>query len=207
MKHLLPDWKYIPAFWLILISLASCHKQGEEKETYLTDSTLVAAYSHEILTTIASPFDSLEYDPGDFSLQIYRITYKTKLEDETPIVASGLIYLPSQPVAAKYPLVSFQHATAYSQEEAPSGGNLVSPAFSYPLLYVTHGYIVVCPDYIGYGESSQVSHPYEHRQTLARATADMLKAAREFLGAKEVWNNELFLSGYSAREDTQHWLL
>ena len=197
MKHLLPDWKYIPAFWLVLIGLASCHKPGEGKETYLADSTLVTAYSPEVLATIASPNDSMEYDPGDFSLRIYRITYKTKLDDKTPIIASGLIYLPSQPVAAKYPLISFQHATAYSQEEAPSGGNLVSPAFSYPLFYATHGYIVACPDYIGYGQSNQVSHPYEHRRTLARATADMLKAAREFLGAKTVWNNQLFLAGYS----------
>lgn len=197
MKHLLRIRHYILLSSFVLFGLSSCHKPGETREIFLGDSTLVAAYSADVLATITSPNDSLVYTPGDFSLRIYRITYRTRLADNTPITASGLIYLPSRPVPAKYPLLSFQHATAYSQEEAPSGGNLVAPAFSYPLYYATHGYIVACPDYIGYGESSQVSHPYEHRQSLARATVDMLKASREFLGAKAAWNNELFLSGYS----------
>ena len=71
-------------------------------------------------------------------------------------------------------------------------------AFSYPIYFATHGYIVACPDYIGYGASDQVPHDYEHRQTLAQATADMLLATQAFLTKKGIQTtNKTFLTGYS----------
>ncbi|WP_245318680.1 alpha/beta hydrolase family protein [Hymenobacter elongatus] len=60
------------------------------------------------------------------------------------------------------------------------------------------GYLVSAPDYIGYGASKAVPHPYEHAASLASASLDMLRAAREF-AAKEklVLNQKNFLLGYS----------
>ncbi|WP_227687043.1 lipase family protein [Spirosoma arboris] len=140
------------------------------------------------------------YQPADYQVSINRISYQTTLYDGTPITASGIVYLPSQLTETKkaYPLLSFQHPTAYSNAEAPSGTNFASPSFSYPLYFATHGYIVACPDYIGYGITDKIPHDYEYRQSLANATVDMLLATKEFLAQKSLtWAGKVFLAGYS----------
>lgn len=38
------------------------------------------------------------------------------------------------------------------------------------------------PDYLGYGASSNYPHPYEHRETLASTSFDMIMAVKENLG-------------------------
>ncbi len=184
---------------LSVLFLTSCHKEPVEKvEPFLSDSSLVSVYEPSALALIQSTNDSLEYRPADYTMEVYRLTYRTSLAGGTPILASGIVYLPRQPKAKNYPLLSFQHATAYSPAEAPTGSSLTAPSFSYPLYFATHGYIVVCPDYLGYGQSSQVSHPYEHRETLAKASVDMLLATKEFLEAKNrTTNGQVFLAGYS----------
>ena len=61
------------------------------------------------------------------------------------------------------------------------------------------GYLVVYPDYIGYGASKAIPHPYEVRTLTASASYDMLKAVEEFTKENNIdWNDrKLFLSGYS----------
>ena len=56
------------------------------------------------------------------------------------------------------------------------------------------------PDFPGYGVSAETEHPYEHRESLALATRDMIRAAREFflVERREALSEQLFLSGYSA---------
>jgi fermentation-respiration switch protein FrsA (DUF1100 family) len=60
------------------------------------------------------------------------------------------------------------------------------------------GYILAAPDYIGYGVSNTLPHPYEHAPSLASASLDLLRASREFLERENIdWNKQLFLAGYS----------
>jgi pimeloyl-ACP methyl ester carboxylesterase len=60
------------------------------------------------------------------------------------------------------------------------------------------GYILVIPDYIGYGESSEYIHPYVHKDTLASASLDMLRQAKITLAEQNILVNEqLFLAGFS----------
>jgi dipeptidyl aminopeptidase/acylaminoacyl peptidase len=60
------------------------------------------------------------------------------------------------------------------------------------------GYVVSAPDYIGYGESKALPHPYEHAASLASTSADMLRAAREFCRQQSIQvNQKNFLLGYS----------
>lgn len=164
---------------------------------FLSDTSLVAHYEPSTLAQIQSPNDSLVYQPKGMGLSIYRLNYRTQLPDGSTILASGLLYVPTQAGKA-YPLLSFQHATAYSEEQAPSGANLTTPSFSYALYFASQGYLLSCPDYIGYGKAHMYPHPYEHRQSLAQATLDMLRASKEFLATKtNLWNNQVFLAGYS----------
>ena len=65
-------------------------------------------------------------------------------------------------------------------------------------MFAAQGYIVVAPDYIGYGTSQHVPHTYEHRSGLATASLDMIRAARDFLAKNRInWNKRLLLTGYS----------
>lgn len=166
----------------------------------LLDSVRVASYSNATLTRLTTSHDSLVYTPANYELAVYRLTYRTTLRDGRAIAASGVVYIPRQLRATTkaYPLLSFQHPTAFSNAEAPSGYNFGVASFNYPLYFATHGYIVACPDYIGYGQSDQVAHPYEHGQTLAQATVDMLLATKTFLSQiHSPWTGQVFLAGYS----------
>lgn len=166
----------------------------------LNSASQLAFYTNAQLKGLASTHDSLMYQPADYQLTIYRLTYQTTLEDGTPVVASGVLYVPSQLTAAHkpYPLLSYQHPTAFSDADVPSGGEIGRAEFSYPLYFATHGYLVACPDYIGYGITDHLPHRYEHRQTLAQATVDMLLATQEFLAQQRIdYNRQVFLTGYS----------
>ena len=183
-----------------ILFFSACEPKSIATKPVLISSNQVVFYDNSILKRLASDDDSLIYTPADYQISINRISYQTTLSDGTPIIASGIVYLPSQLTHPKkiYPLLSYQHPTAYSEAEVPSGSNFSVPSFNYALYFATYGYIVACPDYIGYGATDKVPHDYEYRQTLAQATVDMLLATKEFLAKKEiVWTNKLFLTGYS----------
>ncbi|QJD81481.1 alpha/beta hydrolase [Spirosoma rhododendri] len=180
--------------------LAACQPGDVKPDPVLIHQSLVTTYTNKVLHSLESPNDSLVYTPGSFSLSIQRLTYQTTLEDGTPITASGIVYLPvSSGGAQLFPILGYQHPTAFSNAEVPSGYDYTQPDFSYPLYFATHGYIVACPDYVGYGDASSVAHPYENRASLAHATADMLRATNEWLQqqATPSWNGQVFLAGFS----------
>ena len=69
---------------------------------------------------------------------------------------------------------------------------------SAPVLPAFFGFIVVAPDYIGYGESKGVMHPYLNAKVTASSSIDLLRAGQTFLKNKNIMSNEqLFLGGYS----------
>lgn len=129
-------------------------------------------------------------------LQVYKLVYNTKNVDGQVIEASGALLVPA--VNTPLPLVSLQHGTITDDRAAPSHYNQNSESFSIGSVVAAGGYVVSVPDYIGYGESRSLPHPYEHAASLASASADMLRAAREFCEERQVQLNEkLFLTGYS----------
>ncbi len=42
------------------------------------------------------------------------------------------------------------------------------------------GYVVMLPDYIGYGSTKNMEHPYCAYNLIAGSVVDMMKAVREF---------------------------
>jgi hypothetical protein len=95
--------------------------------------------------------------------------------------------------------VSEQHGTIRQDSEAPSYFNPNTEAELVGTFLASSGYIVALPDYLGYGTSNTMPHPYIHKATLASASLDMIRASREFLSknASTLWNNKLFIAGYS----------
>lgn len=133
-----------------------------------------------------------------YNVKIYKVTYKTTFQGDT-IEASGVISVPSTiDKKGKYPMMSFQHGTIFQNSEAPS----VNPTESTNLLMslmASSGMIVLLPDYIGYGESSQYRHPYLHKQYTVNAVLDFIRAGKEFIASEKPagWDGSLFLAGYS----------
>lgn len=130
------------------------------------------------------------------TITVYKLVYKTKNTDGTDIQASGALIVPT--VAGTMAMISMQHGTIRSNDDAPSGNGQLSDTYSFGSLFASSGYIIALPDYIGYGESKSLPHTYEHRNGLATASLDMLRASREFLEKNKVnWDKRLFITGYS----------
>ncbi|MBD2753348.1 alpha/beta hydrolase family protein [Spirosoma validum] len=131
-----------------------------------------------------------------YSIKAYRLEYTTTNTDGKTIKASGALIVPT--VTTAVPMLSMQHGTITSDSDAPSNFQSSSEAYTYGSVFASQGYIIAAPDYIGYGASKDLPHPYEHRNGLATASLDMLRAAREFLSNQNInWDKRLFLAGYS----------
>jgi pimeloyl-ACP methyl ester carboxylesterase len=114
------------------------------------------------------------------------------------VTASGALLVPVG--APALPLLSYQHGTIRPDEEsrAPSYYSTSSEVYSAVSVLASTGYVVSAPDYIGYGASKNLPHPYEHGASLASASLHMLRAAREFCQQRQVaTNSKNFLLGYS----------
>lgn len=133
---------------------------------------------------------------GKYTVSSRKLVYKTVTPDGRLINASGMLAYPLKPAGALSSLLSFQHATIFKDEDAPSSNPNTNQAL---LLLAATGYITVMADYIGYAESgNEEAHTFVIADGLAAAVIDMLRATRQFLAANNIaTNGQLFLTGYS----------
>ncbi len=137
---------------------------------------------------------SLASLPAD-DVTLYKITYNTNYKAQQ-IIASGLVALPK--TSAAVGMISFQHGTIAAHSEAPSVASLGSTDMIIYAGLASPGFIAVVPDYIGFGSSSSVLHPYYVEEPTASAIVDMIKAAKELAREQSInFNGKLFLAGYS----------
>lgn len=172
-------------------------------DKYLVSSTLIGSYTKSSLSARADAFSGgnpivtgivvglLKYD-----IKAYKIVYKTKNTDGTEIQASGALIIPTTTDAV--PMISQQHGTIRTDVSAPSNYQSNSEAYSVASIFGSNGSILVCPDYIGYGVSKSLPHPYEHRESLAQTSLDMIRASVEFITKEKTnWSKKLMITGYS----------
>lgn len=162
----------------------------------LTKSTLIGTFSTDQLRGLFTGSNVILQSFIRYGVSVYRLEYTTKNTDGKAITASGAVIVPATTNAV--PLLSMQHATLSGESDAPSNFQSTSEIYTFGSLFGSQGYIIAAPDYIGYGASKDVPHTYEHRNGLATASLDMLRATRDFLGDKSIsWNKRLFIAGYS----------
>lgn len=178
----------------LTISLFGCHDAGPSKPTYqyYVSSTENATLSAAALKTLALFAGQSDVAPLiKYNVKSYKIIYETTYKGNK-INASGLILVPDG-VADAAPIISIQHGTAFLKSDAPtiSGSEGME-------LFAAAGYITLLPDYIGYGASSSIFHPYYDKEYSAGAVIDLIKAGKEFLNTQHVpFSDKLFLAGYS----------
>ncbi len=128
-------------------------------------------------------------------VSVYSVKYKTQFLAE-PVVASGLVCIPT--VEGEYPLLSFQNGTNTLHSEAPSV-NYNSPLLKLIESVASTGFLVAFPDYLGFGASKEMHHPYLHKQSTVQSVTDLLLAVEEMLPdlGEYTLNGDLYLMGYS----------
>lgn len=169
---------------------------GPAEQQYLVNAELVYTTTAEQLKALIQ-FSGIDVNPNEFlyDIEIYKATYKTSYNGNS-LNASGLIALPKTTAAVA--MLSFHHGTITNRADAPS--NFSSNDFntiSYAAM-ASVGFIGVIPDYLGFGTSSSILHPYYVEDVTASSILDMLKAGSELAAQKGVqFNGKLFLAGYS----------
>ena len=130
-----------------------------------------------------------------YAVTTWRITYTTLDGQGRPVTASGLMALPDKAPGRASPVVSYQHGTIFYDAEAPT--NAVTPDAP-PVVMASLGAIVLAADYVGYGASKGVQHPYLLSAPTAAAVEDLLTAGLVWRTQNGVrGNGQLFLVGYS----------
>jgi hypothetical protein len=172
---------------------------------YLVSSSSLGDFTKTDLQTRAGVLTNGTSDPIvvsfvnsllKYNIKVYKIIYKTKNTDGAEIEASGALIVPTTGDAL--PMISQQHGTIRTDAQAPSNYQANSEAYSIASVFGSSGYIIACPDYIGYGVSKSIIHPYEHRESLAQASLDMIRASTEFINKEKInWNKKLMITGYS----------
>jgi predicted esterase len=189
--------KFLRLFFFLLLPVFffACEKDDLEK-----DFVFQHVVNYEFLDSISTDDISARFGGSNlvsgfvnFDITAHKITYMTENFDGTEVEASGLVLIPIVKGSAK--LTSFQHSTlakdpnpAIDQENrAPSylPENNAEIHLS-AALFASNGYMISAPDYIGYGSTGDMFHPYEHAKTTATSSYDMLIAAREYAEFLEV---------------------
>jgi len=126
---------------------------------------------------------------------VYFIEYKTLYLGDT-VVASGMVGLPEIPGA--FTTVLFYNGTNTDHSAAPSENP--DGIFTETILGMSaYGLAVAYPDYLGFGSSSDMMHPYVHKESTVQSGKDMLLALEELvdLVADVGISGDLWISGYS----------
>ncbi|WP_190811315.1 alpha/beta fold hydrolase [Flagellimonas sp. S3867] len=193
----------------VLLSITSCSVEVDVDEVVTIGPKFEDLQSWELLATVSeNQIRNLvsQNEPGLTpiitsrqlkDIKVYKITYNTIDVDGNNIIVSGLVIIPKNSV--DLPLVSYQHGTLLTDDDAPSSYNTEKLATLFAMTLASANYAVIMPDYLGYGVSRNYPHPFQHRKTLGSTSYDMIRAVKEGLNFVDnlIINDKLFITGYS----------
>lgn len=174
---------------LIALLLISCMAFSQQ----LVSITPMSSYSLttvQAYTSIWSP-NSADLNP----VESYKVTYNTTDVHGNPTIASGAVYIPTLTNCEYAPILAYEHGTEFNRNSVPST-NFYKERGIY---FSTTGYITVMPDYLGLGDNPGI-HLYQHAETEATATLDLVRAVRQYLDTASNQlkdNGQFFITGYS----------
>lgn len=135
--------------------------------------------------TAGTLIDATAQDPGWRGVTNgFSVDYWTTRSNGAPVQVSGALIVPDGPAPeGGWPIMAYDHGT--SGLGPGCGGQSDTSRFSRPkedkLLqyFVSKGFAVVAPDFLGLGRFETGPHPYLELRSEATATIDLVKAARE----------------------------
>ena len=186
-------------FLLCIVVWSGCKKNdwpptSPSGSNYFVSATPIGTFSKSQLAAMAVKANFGAFAPlAIYDVDFYKLIYKVRFKG-SDIQASGLLAIPKK-ILGISSLISAQHGTLFNYDDAPSN---FPGSFSGFELFGAAGYATVIPDYIGYGISENIPHPYYDKQYSALAVINMIKAAKYFLLTRGfLTTNRLFLVGYS----------
>lgn len=199
-------WSHLLAMFFIVAGVQQSCKDDQddpktEHNTLVSYEKISSVTSQKIqlgftMLTMAYPeLGSMNFGSA-YDVDIYKVKYKTSLNSKE-IVASGIVGIPKS--TGTFPILSFQNGTNTSNANAPSR-NITNEQFVLLENLTGLGYIITIPDYVGFGESNNILHPYYHRESSDASVINLIKAAQEMLNEKAITsssNGKLFMLGYS----------
>jgi len=216
IKSIKNSSKYLVALSIVAL-LNACGIDGntgansvEDGSVQLVKGTVLKDLNDSVmLGIIRANVPGHSNDENAFGYEAVEILYNTKGQNDEDIVASGLLVIPTASALTKSILeqqgTSFSvsvlcdnHGTIFTNAEAPTNeekSGMYSLAIS---MTGVAGFAAVLPDYIGYGISNDVAHPYIMKKASARSSVDMIKASMKYMEDHGVaLNHQLYISGYS----------
>lgn len=175
----------------ILTFLSSCEKNYQKEDLIISDpepdnfveecwgngklinyELVNSLTASQIKTIVGSSFAHLIMN----GVNMYKVSYRT-LYNGKAIIASGVIGMPDTTINDQTIVVMYNHGTRITEADLlPSGGyDLIS------VVSAANGKICFAADYIGFGDSEQVFHPYLIKSASIFPVCDMIIAGKEFL--------------------------
>ena len=151
-----------------------------------------------VLKLLIGGIDNIEeaiYDSTVYSTCVFK--YKSIDTKGQPVWLSGRLYFMRDRQGGFIEpdhIVLANHHTICTNKQAPSSGLNIEAALAH------NKGLVVVPDYIGYGETVDLVHPYCIPDITARNTLDMVRAARQYFkdnGIKNIGALPFYNEGYS----------
>ena len=131
----------------------------------------------------------------NYSVETISISYYTTDGFGKQIIASGALFIPLG--RNNLSLVSIQHGTQTKNDLVASVSPVSSTEGIIGLFMASIGYLVVVPDYPGFGVSN-VMHPYTHAESLVPCVIDLMRACKSYSSQNQlILDGKIFLTGYS----------
>lgn len=135
-----------------------------------------------------------------FRVDVFQVIYETIDPWGQPTVASGAVLMPRGEGGPKEDsaLWCLLRGTVFYDADVPSYGDMPDWGIWRGLLPASAGYVTAMPDYLGFGASRHMVHPYLVSEPTATASIDMMRATRRLAAQLDVpLRDEVFLSGHS----------
>ena len=132
--------------------------------------------------------------PVSNGVDILELEYTSAMPDGSPVTASGLVFIPRGYTKRKTAMMVYHHGTDLVRDRKVN----LKGEQTICLVFAADGYVVLMPDYFGLGKSNAPLHPYQHAETEAQSSIDMIRAVRKSKQEFGIDPEErIFITGYS----------
>ncbi len=186
------NYKYLIIVFIIIVACSGDESSNPIRNTSQEIPNKLFEMTAEEIKNGSSFTNVMLYFKYDVSVHkiIYNINHKGK-----NITASGAVAIPKD-IETPSILID-NHGTLQRDSWAPS--NAVKGNFIHRFTqFSSAGYIVLAPDYIGFGESANEFHPWLLPEPGAEAVVGIINSAKDLLDQYNVnYENKIFITGFS----------